>query len=887
MNSKLTSKQIRQLWLDFFKSKNHLEVESKSLVPENDPSLLWINSGVATLKDYFSGKKVPPSKRLTNSQKSLRTNDIENVGITSRHHTMFEMLGNFSIGDYFKKEAIEYAFEFLTKVLKFDVNKLYFTYFLEDLDTKEYWLKLGIKEEHLIAGNRKTNFWDMGLGPCGPCTEIFYDRGSKYDSRGIELLKEDIENDRFIEIWNIVFSQFNNDGENNYTPLISKNIDTGAGLERIVSILQDGPTNFDTDLFLPIIHQIEKMTSFRYDIENYFKKEEKQSKINSYFKIIADHIRAVVNAINDGVEPSNTFRGYIIRRLIRRAYRTGKKLGIKEAFLYKLVNVVKNTLIYDIDVDRVSEVIKKEELLFEKTIENGEILLQKEIEKNNKQFDFAVAFKLFETFGFPIELTQEILAEKNIELDMDQFKIYQERHAQLSMGEKELGMKKTVNSLALVKDQISQFIGYSHLKAKAKIVFLADEEQEIEQSSEHQESYVIFDQTPFYATAGGQKHDQGWIVQNNNKIKIKQVFKDKFLNHVHVLEGVLDKNQEVFLEVDEVNRRNLERNHSSTHLLFKSLREQYGAQIKQLGSDNNEERLTFDFPLDKKPTQKELNQIQNRVNSYIKEDVERHYLETSIKEAEKLNAVMTLEEAEYMDPKNVRLVQFKGITTDLCGGTHIAKTSLIERFKIVSCQNKGSGVFRIRAITTNEKISSYCFEAFKEHWDTLMKLWDKNHQLDSTYRGVSSLNFSDDWELRLNEIEQYLEKAKADNKILQKKASLAKENVEFKLDSANILELENRQIYLDLNVDSVHNLKLLAVNLREKYTNIDFVLGQHQNMRLLITIASKNKQSRNIFEELNSLNSIKGGGSDILVQANMVWEPEVVSKIKQILQNPS
>ncbi|MBY7705427.1 hypothetical protein JIY74_35590, partial [Vibrio harveyi] len=235
----------------------------------------------------------------------------------------------------------------------------------------------------------------------------------------------------------------------------------------------------------------------------------KQSKINSYFKIIADHIRAVVNAINDGVEPSNTFRGYIIRRLIRRAYRTGKKLGIKEAFLYKLVNVVKNTLIYDIDVDRVSEVIKKEELLFEKTIENGEILLQKEIEKNNKQFDFAVAFKLFETFGFPIELTQEILAEKNIELDMDQFKIYQERHAQLSMGEKELGMKKTVNSLALVKDQISQFIGYSHLKAKAKIVFLADEEQEIEQSSEHQESYVIFDQTPFYATAGGQKHDQG------------------------------------------------------------------------------------------------------------------------------------------------------------------------------------------------------------------------------------------------------------------------------------------------------------------------------------------------------------------------------------------
>ncbi|QJB71073.1 alanine--tRNA ligase [Mycoplasma sp. 1654_15] len=887
MNSKLTSKQIRQLWLDFFKSKNHLEVESKSLVPENDPSLLWINSGVATLKDYFSGKKVPPSKRLTNSQKSLRTNDIENVGITSRHHTMFEMLGNFSIGDYFKKEAIEYAFEFLTTVLKFDVNKLYFTYFFEDLDTKEYWLKLGIKEEHLIAGTRKTNFWDMGIGPCGPCTEIFYDRGSKYDSRGVELLKEDIENDRFIEIWNIVFSQFNNDGENNYTPLISKNIDTGAGLERIVSIIQDGPTNFDTDLFLPIIKEIETMTSFKYDVENYFKKEEKQAKINSNFKIIADHIRAVVNAINDGVEPSNTFRGYIIRRLIRRAYRIGKKLGIKEAFLYKLVNIVKETLIYEIEVDRVSEVIKKEELLFEKTIENGGLLLQKEIENNNQQIDFAVAFKLFETFGFPIELTQEILAEKNIELDMNEFKIYQEKHAQLSMGSKKLGMKKTLNSLALVEGKISEFIGYSELTSKAKIVFLANEEEQINKSLANQDSYVIFDKTPFYATAGGQKHDQGVIIQNNNKIKVKQVFKDKFLNHVHVIEGELDKNQEVLLEVDATNRTNLERNHSSTHLLFKSLREQYGPQIKQLGSDNNEDRLTFDFPLDKKPTPKELKEIQDRVNSYIDKNVERHYLETSIKEAEKLNAIMTLEEAEYMDPKHVRLVQFEGITTDLCGGTHIAKTGLIQRFKIVSCQNKGSGIFRIRAITTFDKIQNYCFETFKENNEALMKILEKNHQLDPTYRGIPSVHFSSDWEASVEEIEKYLEIAKNDNKLLQKKASLIKENQELEIDPSKILEINNQKIYLDLDIDSGQNLKLLAVNLREKFVDIDFVLGQKQNQHLLLVIASKNKQARAIFAQLQSLNSLKGGGSDILVQANLVWYSNVETTIKNILKNPS
>ncbi|MGL5591847.1 MAG: alanine--tRNA ligase-related protein, partial [Metamycoplasmataceae bacterium] len=312
----MNSKDVRKKWIEFFKSKDHLFLPSKSLIPYKDPSLLWINSGVATLKDYFSGKKIPPHPRLVNSQKSIRTNDIENVGVTARHHTFFEMLGNFSIGDYFKKEAIEYADEFIITVLKLDRDRIYITYFEEDLEVREKWISLGYKEHQLISGNRDLNFWDIGSGPCGPNTEIFYDRGERYHIGGPELIRDDIENDRYIEIWNIVFSQYNNLGNNEYVELAQKNIDTGAGLERIVSIMQDVPTNFDTDLFQKIIKEIEKYTKKKYVIENYFIHDLKQEKINKHFKIISDHMRAVVNAISDGAEPSNTQRGYIIRRLI-------------------------------------------------------------------------------------------------------------------------------------------------------------------------------------------------------------------------------------------------------------------------------------------------------------------------------------------------------------------------------------------------------------------------------------------------------------------------------------------------------------------------------------------------------------------------------------------
>ncbi|MCU9931307.1 alanine--tRNA ligase [Mycoplasmopsis felis] len=491
----MTSKEIRKKWLDFFESKNHYVVPSKSLIPQNDPSLLWINSGVNTLKDYFSGKKIPPCPRLVNSQKSIRTNDIENVGVTARHHTFFEMLGNFSIGDYFKKEAIEYAKEFLLDVLKLEKDKLYFTYYKEDLETRNLWIKNGFKESHLIPGDKKTNFWEVGSGPRGPNTEIFYDRGIKYDSRGIELLENDIENDRYIEIWNIVFSTFNSDGQGNYTELKQKNIDTGAGFERLVSILQNVPTNFDTDLFLPIINEIEKYTNYRYQTSNYFSKDKTQTQINTYFKVIADHMRTVVNAIADGAKPSNVGRGYILRRLIRRSVYFGMMLNISGNFLYKLTQIIKDTLPFGYDVEKVREIILNEEEIFSKTIENGRNLLFQHISKDQKVFPGNIAFKLFETYGFPIELTDEILRQEGIKIDYSSYEQAKEQHSIASKNQKVSGMDKVINSLTLIKNKVDEFIGYSDTYSKSKILYLLNTEREIQDSKET--SYVILDKTPF------------------------------------------------------------------------------------------------------------------------------------------------------------------------------------------------------------------------------------------------------------------------------------------------------------------------------------------------------------------------------------------------------
>lgn len=864
---KMTSKEIRQSWLDFFQSKQHLLVPSKSLIPVNDNSLLWINSGVATLKDYFSGKKMPPSFRLTNSQKAIRTNDIENVGVTARHHTFFEMLGNFSIGDYFKKEAIAFASEYLLNVLKLPKEKLYFTYFKDDLETKQLWESHGFSSLHMIPGDKSTNFWEVGSGPCGPNTEIFFDRGEKYDQRGIEILQKDIENDRYIEIWNIVFSTYNSDGEGNYTELKQKNIDTGAGLERIVSIMQDAPTNYDSDLFLPIINEIEKYVSneYRYRVDNYFVSKENliQTQINTNFKIIADHIRTVVNAIADGAKPSNVGRGYIIRRLIRRSIYKAMQLGTNELFLYKLVKIVHDTLPFEYDIQKVSDVIKEEEELFNKTIQNGETILNKFLSENQgKIFDGYLAFKLFETYGFPIELTEEILNQKQIKINMQEYEQAKEEHINKSRGEKVLGMQTVINSLTLINKKIDHFTGYETLKGKTNILKLLDTEKEIEKLNG--KGYVILENTPFYATSGGQNHDYGYLVQGKNKIKILDVFKDKHTNHIHYVEGKLDKNKPVECFVDEDKRLNLARNHSATHLVFSALRKVLGSHIEQLGSDITYERFTFDFPAEIKPSDEQIKEIEDIVKDIIKKDIKREYIITDIENAKKLGAIMTIDETEYLDPKCVRVVKWGNITSDLCGGTHLPNSSLLENFKIISVDRKQAGVFRIRVVTSNKLVNDYYKEQISLHQEELNNLVLKCKEIDPNYHLDIKLNKKD-----LEKTNQIL----LDNilKVRDDYKKLNKENSKIDFDYENLEFFKHNNIKMYINFDlEIKELKNITCSIREKALDALVLCGSKIDQNhIMLAIASKKYDSLGIFNQITKAFIGRGGGNKILAMGKI------------------
>ncbi|WP_243720099.1 alanine--tRNA ligase [Mycoplasma testudineum] len=862
MMKKLTSKEIRQKWIDFFVSKNHFYLESKSLVPINDPSLLWINSGVATLKPYFTGEKKPPALRLVNSQKAIRTNDIENVGVTARHHTFFEMLGNFSIGDYFKKEAQKWALEFLIDVLKMDPEKLFYTVYKEDEEAYQNWIDLGIPKSKIIKGGRDTNFWDVGLGPCGPNSEIFYDRGQKYDSRGIEILEQDLENDRYIEIWNLVFSTFNNDGKNNYSELKSKNIDTGAGLERITSILQDAPTNYDTDLFLPIIAEIEKLSGKKYDIENYFVNEPKQTEINTAFKVIADHMRSAVNAIADGVKPSNIGRGYIIRRLIRRSYRMAYKLGIKEqTFLYKLTPIIKNALIFDFDSEKVSQIIQKEERIFSKTIDSGLKLLEKEMSRqNSKKFDSKIAWRLFETYGYPVELTKEILFEKGINLNLKEIDKYRDEHANKSRSNNSQAMKSVINSLALITKKIGSFVGYDLLENESNILFLANTNAEINKSNSKDISYLILNETPFYATGGGQKHDQGYMLQGDNKIAVLEIFKDKHGNHIHKVQGSIDISKPVKSFIDKNNRTNLERNHSGTHLLFKSLREQFGMEIKQLGSNNNENRLTFDMPANSKPTLKEIFEIEQRVKSYINAKVDRVYSNTDVENAKKMGVIITIEETEYMDPSNVRVVSFPGITSDLCGGTHIKNTEFIEDFKITSVENKGTGIYRISAVTTHKQVNKFIKSEIEKLDIEQKSIVDKIVSLDSNFdiNKVEYVKSIDEINSKRNLIDELRLILK---NLIKSSANKVSNNLELQK-----LSIDDMDIFWNSNVDSSILSSQAAALRSEKPNSFILLLSKISGDKYKIVITSENNDSKKLWAYFQNEYNLKGGGNSKMMQ---------------------
>jgi len=688
----MTGSQIRSTWIKFFESKGHKWVPGVNLIPVGDKSLLWVNAGVTGLKKYFDGSEVPPCRRIVNVQKSIRTNDIENVGHTARHHTFFEMLGNFSIGDYFRKEVIAWAVEILTSPEWFAIplDKLYMTYNPTDKEAWQYWQDNGVKPDHLIP--LEGNYWQIGEGPCGPNTEVFFDRGEKWDPRhlGIKLLADDIENDRYIEIWGIVFSQFNAVNgvkREDYKELPSKNIDTGAGLERLTCIMQGTPTNFETDLFMPIIKATEKIAKVSYEEPN----------LMSY-RVIADHTRTLTFALSDGAYFSNEGRGYVLRRIIRRAMRYAQKIGINEPFMYKLVKVVADKYqdFYpelETKVDSVSKIIKGEEEKFMKTLSSGEAMLR-ELLKGKKKLSGEEVFRLYDTYGFPSELTKEISLESGVEVDMDGFdKLMDEQkeRARAARGEVESFHKQSKDLLAFKTPSV--FL-YDDINVKAKVIGLFKDGSSV--SSLDEDGEIIFDKTTFYAESGGQVSDEGEIENKGCKAEVVSVSKapaGQHLHEIHVEFGTVKLGDEFELKINHLKRELTMRNHSATHLLHAALSQVLGQHVEQKGSFVNEDYLRFDFTAMEKLTPDQQSEVEKIVNEEIAKALNGKTEILPIEEAKKLGAEMEFTE-KYGNL--VRVVSFGDVSKEFCGGTHCPNTQDIGVFVIESEEAIASGVRRIQ-----------------------------------------------------------------------------------------------------------------------------------------------------------------------------------------------
>ncbi len=699
---KLTSAEVRRMFLEFFQEKGHTVEPSASLIPVDDPSLLWINSGVATLKKYFDGRIIPENPRICNAQKSIRTNDIENVGKTARHHTFFEMLGNFSIGDYFKREAIHWAWEFLTsdKWIGFDPERLSVTVHPEDEEAYNIWRnEIGLPEERIIR--LEGNFWDIGEGPSGPNTEIFYDRGEAFgnDPNDPELYPGG-ENDRYLEVWNLVFSQFNHNPDGTYTPLPKKNIDTGMGLERMCSILQDVPTNFETDLFLPIIRATEQISGERYG-------EDREKDVA--FKVIADHIRAVTFAIGDGALPSNEGRGYVLRRLLRRAVRYAKHIGIERPFMYELVPVV-GEIMHDYypevkeKADFIARVIRSEEERFHETLHEGLAILSDVIEKAKAEGSDVIpgedVFRLYDTYGFPVELTEEYAAEAGMKVDHDGFEREMERQRERARAARQDvdSMQVQGGVLGDIKDE-SRFVGYDELVASSTVLAIVKDGQLVEEVRAGEEAQIIVDVTPFYAESGGQIADQGTFAGETGTAVVKDVQKAPNGQHLHsivVESGTVKKGAVYTARVDEAKRARIIKNHTATHLLHQALKDVLGRHVNQAGSLVAPDRLRFDFTHFGQVKPEELERIEAIVNEQIWKSLPVDIFYKPLEEAKAMGA-MALFGEKYGDI--VRVVKVGDYSLELCGGCHVPNTSAIGLFKIVSESGIGAGTRRIEAVT--------------------------------------------------------------------------------------------------------------------------------------------------------------------------------------------
>ena len=870
----LTSTQIRRMYLDFFVEKGHKIEPSASLVPVDDPSLLWINSGVATLKKYFDGREIPENPRITNSQKSIRTNDIENVGKTARHHTFFEMLGNFSIGDYFKPEAIAWAWEFLTseKWLALEKEKLSVTVHPEDTEAYDIWRNvIGLPEDRIIR--IEGNFWDIGEGPSGPNTEIFYDRGPEADTWSPkEEMYPGGENDRYLEVWNVVFSQYNHNADGTYTELPAKNIDTGMGLERIVSVLQDVPTNFDTDLFIPIIREIEKLSGAKYGVS----KEQDVA-----FKVIADHIRTVTFAIADGALPSNEGRGYILRRLLRRAVRFAKILGLNSSFMYKLTDIVAEIMIdyypnVKESVSFVKDVILKEEDRFHETLHEGEAILTNianEVKDTTKVISGEDAFKLYDTFGFPIELTEEYAEELGLTVDIDGFNEEMEKQKERARASRHDDSSMQVQSdlyNRIIGD--SEFVGYTQLIEKSsKLLAIVDKEDNLlDKYTGTDVVKVVFERTPFYAESGGQVADRGEIIALGFKGEVLDVKKLPDKRHIHfvkVVEGELLVGNEYELVVNRNYRLNIEKNHTATHLLNEALRQQVGTHIKQAGSLVTDDKLRFDITHFAPLTKEEIERVEQEVNEQIWNALEIKTEEMPIAEARKLGAQALFGE-KYGDV--VRVVSIGDYSIELCGGTHNANSSEVGIFKIISESGVAAGVRRIEALTGRA-----AYEYLRSQEDTLSSV-EKLTKANSTnvIEKVSSLQVE-------------IKKLTKEKEILQQKIANAELN-----NLVNDIKEVNGVSVLTSVVESenMNHLKQLVDNAKSKLENyvIAFASINEDKVNFVVAVDKAITDKYNAGKLVNVLATVcdgRGGGRPDMAQAGAKNKENINKAFEELLAN--
>ena len=873
---KMGCNEIRKSFTDFFESKGHYIGKSSSLIPKNDKSLLLINSGMAPLKNYFSGVEVPPSKRMTTCQKCIRTGDIENVGKTARHGTFFEMMGNFSFGDYFKEDAIKWAWEFVTKHLEIPEDKIWATVYLNDDEAHDLWLKYSsIPEERIVRLGKDDNFWEIGLGPCGPCSELYYDRGEQYGCDNPDC-KPGCDCDRYLEFWNLVFTQFDRQEDGSYPELAHKNIDTGMGLERMACIMQGVDTIFDVDTIKHILNTVEKMANVEYG---------KGGKTDVSIRIITDHIRAVSFLVADGVLPSNEGRGYVLRRLLRRAARHGRLLGIEGRFLSKLCEtVIEGSKDGYPELEEKKEfiikVISEEEDKFNKTIDQGLSILadmEKALEeKNEKVLSGEDAFKLYDTYGFPIDLTKEILEEKNITIDEEGFtKCMNEQREKARKARK---VSNYMGADATVYDKIdpaitSEFVGYDKLKNESKVTVLTTEEDVVEALSEGDKGTIIVDETVFYATMGGQEGDKGYISTPDGEFRVDTTIKLKGgkIGHVGTItKGMIKVGDVVTLSVDPEYRADTCKNHSATHILQKALRTVLGNHVEQKGSYVDPERLRFDFTHFQSVTADELKKVEDIVNEQIANAIPVETKIMSIEEAKKTGA-MALFGEKYGE--NVRVVCMGDFSKEFCGGTHVANTANIRLFKIVSESGVAAGVRRIEALTDKgvlkyyEDLERLVKEASEAAKTESVQLVRRIHTMNDEIKALSSENEKLKAELANNALGDV-----SDNVVDVKGVKF----VATKVDNVDMNELRNLGDKIKTEIGS-------GVVLVVSATGSDKV-----NMIAMATddAVAKGAHSGNLIKAVASLVGGGGGGRPNMAQAggkNPAGIDELLKKAPEVL----